>query len=393
MSPDSDKDITRRELITGGASLALASITSPALAAAAKVPQVPRRILGKTKQRIPILLVGGAVPLDAVFDPKLAEALRYGVDYFDAADCYSGGRCEPAVASFHTRLKNRKKLWITSKSDEHDPKGFEQRLGQSLQRLNTRYVDMYFLHALVDPAFLSRDLERLVAKLKKQGKLRFFGFSCHNANVVTLLRRAAELPWIDAVMFRYNFRRYGDRQLNKAIDACAKANVGLIAMKTQGSASSFRDKIAPFRKHGRWNRHQAVLKAVWADKRIAAAVSHMDTFEKLRQNIAAALDRRKLSRAELDELQRYAIATRATSCDGCDHLCSSALDAPVQIADTMRYLMYHDSYGEAGRAKQLYRALPQAARSLAWDFDAASQRCPNGLDIGWHMQRAAKVLG
>ena len=59
--------------------------------------QVPRRVLGKTKQKIPILLVGGAVDLDPVFDPKLAEAMRYGVNYFDAAAVYGGGRCEPAI--------------------------------------------------------------------------------------------------------------------------------------------------------------------------------------------------------------------------------------------------------------------------------------------------------
>lgn len=42
-------------------------------------------------------------------------------------------------------------------------------------------------------------------------------------------------------MFRYNFRQYGNKELNTAIDACAKADVGLIAMKTQGSESGIAD--------------------------------------------------------------------------------------------------------------------------------------------------------
>ena len=90
-------------------------------------------------------------------------------------------------------------------------------------------------------------------------------------------------------MFRYNFRTYGDKKLNKAIDAAARANVGLIAMKTQGSAMSFAGKWEPFKKSGKWTRHQAVLKAVWADERITAAVSHMDTFKKLKENIEAVI--------------------------------------------------------------------------------------------------------
>ena len=73
-------------------------------------------------------------------------------------------------------------------------------------------------------------------------------------------------------MFRYNFREYGNLELNRAMDACHQANVGLIAMKTQGSAVSFEDRVKMF-EGGKFNRHQAVLRAVWADERITAAVS------------------------------------------------------------------------------------------------------------------------
>src|SRR5688500_16820668 len=128
MSGD-DRKLSRRELITiGTAATGLAVAASAGTAGVAQaqpkeeaLPQVPRRVLGKTGQQIPILLFGGAMKLDPRFDPKMAEALRFGVNYLDAADCYGGGTCEPAVASFHTLAKNRDKLWITSKSDEHDP--------------------------------------------------------------------------------------------------------------------------------------------------------------------------------------------------------------------------------------------------------------------------------
>ena len=394
------KELSRRELLalgsTAGAGLLLTNSMGTHVANAAKkrLPRVPRRVLGKTGKTIPILLVGGAVKLDPVFDPKLAEALRYGVNYIDAADCYSGGACEPAVASFLTRAKARPKVWITSKSDEHEPEPFRKTVEESLMRLQTSYINLYFLHALKDPKYLNPALLKVVEKLKREGKIRFFGFSCHDGNVAELLNLASKLPWIDAVMFRYNFRRYGDKELNRAIDACARANVGLIAMKTQGSEASFRTRWEPFKQTGKWNKHQAVLKAVWADERISAAVSHMDTLEKMRENIAAAVDRTSLSQQESQELRRYAEDTRSASCDGCDHLCSAAVDAPVQIGDTMRYLMYHDVYGEQEKARALFSRLPTPARELSCvDFRPASKLCPNGIDIAWHMRRAAKVLG
>jgi len=394
--------ITRRQLFTslggaGAAGLISSTLSRNAEAAPGKkedaLPQVPRRVLGKTGQKIPILLFGGGVTLDPRFDPKLAEALRFGVNYIDAADCYGGGTCESAVASFHSRAKVRDDIWITSKSDEHDVKGFEKTFAQSLKKLQTDKVDMYYLHMFRDPSYLTKELEKTVARLKKEGKMRYFGFSCHHGNVAELLQKASELDWIDSVMFRYNFRQYGNKELNKAMDAAHKSKVGLIAMKTQGSAASFSDEWKKFEKTGKWNKHQAVLKAVWADERITAAVSHMDTLDKLRQNIAAALDKEKLTQAEFNALDRYAEATRTYACDGCDHICSAKLDAPVQIGDTMRYVMYHDVYGETDKAQKLFRSLPQAAQKIAGlDFAPARAACPHGVDLVAHMDRASKIF-
>src|SRR6185503_17764718 len=187
----------------------------------------------------------------------------------------------------------------------------------SLSEMKTNYIDLYFLHELDDPRPLDdKELIRTVERLKKEGKIRFFGFSCHSGNVAELLTLAAKRSYIDAVMFRYNFRQYGNKELNLAIDAAHKAGVGLIAMKTQGSEASFADAWKKFEQTGKWNKYQSVLKAVWADPRISAAVSHMDSFEKLRENVAAALDRTSLTEAEQRSLTRYADATRSLSCDG-----------------------------------------------------------------------------
>jgi predicted aldo/keto reductase-like oxidoreductase len=403
--PLSDRSLTRREVLTlsgaAGASLILGGYPQAAAARkqdkrkkAASAPQVPRRVLGKTGETVPILLMGGSMAFDQVFDPKLAEAYRYGVNYVDTADCYAGGTSETAVGAFHSRAKLRKRLWITSKSDEHDPAGFKRVFERSLQRMKTSYIDLYFLHMLQDSRYLNKEMMRTAEQLKKRGKLRFFGFSCHDGNVAELLQLAAKTPWVDAVMFRYNFRKYGDRELNKAIDACVKAKVGLIAMKTQSSAASFKEKWVPFKQTGTWNKYQAVLKSVWADERISAAVSAMDTLEKLRENIRAALNKSKLTALEQHELERYAAATRSMACDGCDHLCGGCLNAPVRIGDTMRYLMYHDVYGQQEEARRLFTALPAAAQQLEGvDFGPASAACPHGVDIGWHMRRAATVLG
>jgi uncharacterized protein len=416
MSDSNDRPISRRQLlrrggtIGGGALLgevALGGVARQAWALAeggeaaklAALPQpMPRRVLGKTGERIPILLQGGSMSWDTKWDPKLPESLKNGIDYFDAAWNYAGGTNELAIGSFLQRTQSsegglRDKIWITTKSKAWDPAGVEQQLGESLARMKTSYVNLFFLHGLNDSKALDQSLLAKVEELKKQKKIRHFGFSCHDGNVVELMHLAARTPWVDAVMFRYNFRQYGNKELNQAMDACHKAGVGLIAMKTQGSAVSFENEWQKFQQTGKWNKFQAVLKAVWADERITAAVSEMDSLEKIRENAAAARDPGKLGTLDVQELRRYALATRAMACDGCSHLCGGAIDAPIPVATTLRYLMYHDSYGKQDAARALYQALPEAARRIEGvDLSLASAACPNGLNVEEHLRRAARVL-
>jgi predicted aldo/keto reductase-like oxidoreductase len=387
--------LSRRHLLTlGGVAAAVSPFVGVQAVLASDALQVPRRTLGKTGQKVPILLLGGGGGFDPKFDPKIARALQHGVDYIDAARAYAGGTCETNAASTLERLKVLDKVWITSKSESHDAPGLERNVEESLAALRRKSVDLYFLHGIEDPAILSdKAVFASVDKLKKAGKIKYFGFSCHDGTVAQLITKAAGISAIDAIMFRYNFRTYGNKELNLAMDAAHKANIGLIAMKTQGAESSFADAWKKFEKTGKWTKHQAVLKAVWSDARITAAVSHMDSLEKLQQNIAAAVDNEKLGFSEWGAIEKYAHATRAEACDGCGHICSAAVSRPVNVATALRCVMYHDVYGDADKARRVFAALPEAARDLAGvDFSAANQACPHGIDIARHMERARQIL-
>lgn len=392
----SDKPaLSRRQLLTlGGAAAAVSPWLGSQEAWGKDVPRVPRRTLGKTGQTIPILLLGGGRGFDPKFDPKIARALQHGVDYIDAARAYAGGNCEPHAANTLERLKMLDKVWITSKSESFDGPGLERNVEESLTSLRRKSVDLYFLHGIENPAILDdKAMFASVDKLKKAGKIKYFGFSCHDGTVAQLLSKAAGISAIDAIMFRYNFRTYGNKELNLAMDAAHKANIGLIAMKTQGAEASFEDAWKKFEKTGKWNKHQAVLKAVWSDARISAAVSLMDSLEKLQQNIAAAVDDEKLGVNDWKAIERYANATRGDACDGCGQICGSAAGTAVNIATTLRCVMYHDVYGDAAKAQRVFSALPEAARALhGVDFSAANHACPHGVDVARHMERARQIL-
>ena len=239
---------------------------------------------------------------------------------------------------------------------------FEQHLNASLGRLKTDHVDCYYLHGLSgDQIELLRDpgVKAAFEALKKQGKTRFCGLSCHDARLPEILEAAAECGWIDQIMFKYNFRDVGGRDrhddLQRAIDKAKKANLGLIAMKTQGGAVNFPDKMAELTAKG-FKKEVAAIKTVWMDGRLHVAVSEMTTRSDLRENVAASGDQ-KLTARDQKLLEDYRRTTAHLYCHGCGHLCETAAKG-VPVATVLRYLRYYEVYGKRQEARALYQALP-----------------------------------
>ncbi|NJN64593.1 MAG: aldo/keto reductase, partial [Acidobacteria bacterium] len=312
----------------------------------AEAQRVPRRPLGKTGESIPVLLMGCAQKFDEKYDKILHRAFKDGVDYLDTALVYADGMSHKTIAPFIKQVGERKKLWITSKGPGKagsGPEAYVKELDTCLEQMQTSYVDLYFMHAVDDLNRLDPEYLKMGDALRKSGETRFFGFSCHDGNVAELMKKAAQVGGIDAIMFRYSFRQYGDLALNQAIDACKKAGIGLIAMKTQSSVPSDIEAVVGFKSKD-FTLGQAKLKSVWADERIDAAVSHMDSVEKLRENVAAAKSPVKLSMEDFQQLRRIAVQTAAYHCTGCSQHCETKAGGDVRIADTLRGLIGNDTY-------------------------------------------------
>jgi predicted aldo/keto reductase-like oxidoreductase len=195
-------------------------------------------------------------------------------------------------------------------------------------------------------------------------------------------------------MFRHNFRTYGDAELSQAIDAAHKAKIGLIAMKAQGAVADYPERLNPFEGAG-LSKHQAALRFVWQDERIASICSEMTSLRILEENAAAALW--AITKDEARLLQEWANRTAATYCPGgsglCRRQCETACGSSVAIADTLRFLTYHDSYGREADACRLFAELPPSQRpSPTVDLSAAQQACPYGLPVASLVRRAVNRL-
>jgi len=261
-------------------------------------------------------------------------------------------------------------------------------LDESLRRMKTEYVDLFFVHSVGRIDEMDDAKRRWGEKKKSEGKIRFFGFSTHS-NMEQCLLDASGLGWIDAIMMSYNYRLMHTDAMRRAVDACTEAGIGLTAMKTQGGGSfpsageADREMADRFLAKG-FTVGQAKLKAVWEDRRIASICSEMPNMKLLMENVSAALNRTRLSDNDRQRLQRYAQLTRSSYCTGCARICESALGAPVPIGDAMRFLMYGRSYGDRRRAAHQFQRIPEKTRRtmVELDYTRAEQACPQQMTIG-----------
>lgn len=367
---------------------------------------VPKRKLGKTGLEVSSLSLG------TIFDTVenqviLKKCYQWGVTFWDTAPDYSGPNSELGIGKFIAEdPKARKNLFIATKaSDATSVADVEKRLHESLKRLNTDYIDLYYVmdfvegdkyygHGLSDPAVLTDELKQWAGSARKRGLIRAFGFTTHK-NMPKCLNAAAKLGWIDAVMPVYNYRFLDNAEMQAAVEACHKAGIGLVAMKTQakwpkGAETKLTEK---FTKRG-FTQGQAKIKLVLEDKRFCSACVRMESVALVASNAAAVLDKTKLSQTDKQVFKRYAQQIPNGYCTGCAEICDSALPGMPYVSDIMRYLMYYNSYGDRDRAKELFARIPAGARNklAVTNYSRAQARCPQHLPIGKLVAEAVSKL-
>jgi len=245
--PDKKRNFSRRDFIkTAGAAglgstlIPLSALTPAHGSSSATVPEqimVPTRPFGKTGASVSILSLGGV--LRSSDQLIFRQAFKMGVTYWDTADSYGRGKNEKAIGKYFAKFPNdRKKIFLVTKAGTSNPQKLTEKLDTSLQRMNTSYIDLYFIHYVKNvKKSLTAEVKAWAEKAKAKGKIRFFGFSTHK-NMENTMLAGAKLGWIDGIMMSYNYRLMVKDKMKRAVDACVKAGIGLTAMKTQAAFSA-----------------------------------------------------------------------------------------------------------------------------------------------------------
>ena len=180
--------------------------------------------------------------------PVIGRAMALGIGYYDSARVYQDS--ELYYGQFwKAHAREREAIFHTSKSADRSREGALAELAQTLDRLNTSYLDLWQIHDVRTQADLDAisapggALEAFV-QARDQGLTRFIGVTGHHDPEI--LARAVEAWPVDAVLMPVNpVEKILGGFLTRTLDAARKKGLAVIGMKVLGGKHYLGQGVEP----------------------------------------------------------------------------------------------------------------------------------------------------
>ena len=273
--------------------------------------EIPKRMLGKTGVQVSALCFGGAhwgrMDSEAEAIRVLHEALEAGVTFLDNAWEYNGGRSEELMGKALQGRRQQAFLMTKVCSHGRDKRVALQQLDESLRRLRTDYLDLWQIHEVVydddpDRHFAPNGAADALLEAKRQGKVRFLGFTGHKDPKIHLKMLAHDFPFdtcqLPLNVFDGTYRSFAQ----EVLPVLAQRGIAPLAMKSlSGNAEPIKQGIVTVEEALRY-----VLSLP-----IASLVSGIDSRQVLQQNLGIVRRFTPMNVAEMQTLRnrvsRYAM--------------------------------------------------------------------------------------
>jgi uncharacterized protein len=294
-----NKHLTRREFVEA----TTLAVAGGSVLMAQNQAEIPRRPLGRTGLEVSIIGVGG-YHLGSAEDQKQAQqivdqAIDAGINFFDNAWDYHDGRSEEWLGSALKGKRDRVVLMTKVCTHGRDKAVAMRMLEESLHRLETDHLDVWQIHEVIyendpDLIFAPNGAAEALVQAKKDGKVRFVGFTGHKDPSIHLKMLAHNFPF-DTVQMPLNcldatFRSFEQRVLPEA----DRRGIAVLGMKSMGGSGEIV-------RHGSATAAEALRYAMSLP--VAVTISGMESPEVLAQNLEIARGFQPMAAAEMQALR------------------------------------------------------------------------------------------
>ena len=274
--------------------------------------EVPLRPFGRTNEEVTMLGLGGwhiGEMNERDAQATIEAAMGSGIRFFDSAESYQRGGSERYLGRFLVP-KYREDVYLMSKTTARTGSGARKHLEQTLKRLQTDYLDLWQVHAIISPKDVDQRIDAGVLDVMEQalaeGKTRHIGFTGHT-DPTAHLHLLGITDIFHAVQCPVNVVDVGYKSFVRTVlPVAVERNMGVIAMKTLANGGFFggsshgqhgnRPKVVPNRLS-----IQEALHFVWSLP-VSVLVTGTDNMEQLTEKISLAQSFTALSEEERVEL-------------------------------------------------------------------------------------------
>ncbi len=361
--------------------------------------------LGLGNMRLPTLSEGGAI--DEVKARELIEyAYASGVNYFDTAFMYHGGKSESFVGKVLNQYP-RESWYLASKMPGHSLRQSNGKLEfigmlaglpsmtvaeifeEQLKRCGVDYFDFYMLHNVCETAYDIYTNEELgivnyLLEQKKAGRIRHLGFSAHG-RADTIENFLNLYNCFEFVQIQLNYMDWKLQDAAKKYEVITNHGIPVIVMEPVrgGQLVSLDEQAHSMLKEARPNDTIAswAFRFLQSLPNIPVVLSGMSNMEQLKENLALFSNPDPTTDAENELLQKV-VATMAdmVPCTGCRYCCDGCpqkLNIPklISMYNEMTNAMHFSLQFTLNAMKE--HELPTACIACG----ACSELCPQNIDI------------
>ena len=336
------------------------------------------------------------------------DYMKAGMNYFDTAYVYHGGRSEVAAREALVKRYPRDSFMIATKLPAWEIKKAEdvdRIFEEQLERAGVDYFDLYLLHSIEDGSnyetYEKYDCFSWGLQKKAEGMIKHIGFSYHGSPelLVQVLDKHPEMEFVQ-IQLNYLDRTNPVVRSQELYDILHERNIPIIVMEPirGGMLASFTPdieekmkKVQPDKSIASW-----ALRFVGSLPGVMTILSGMSSEDQMKDNIETFKNFEPLSEEEfkvVDEVTSDILSVPQIGCTACKYCCDGC---PMQISipDVFRTINTLRRYPDDWRSKNFYQGVASRG-GKASDCIGCGQCegvCPQHLPIIELLKEAAEIL-
>lgn len=316
-------------------------------------------------------------------------AISSGVNYFDTAYPYHGGKSETVLGQI-LKKHPRDSVFVADKFPPwllNSPQNIDEIFHTQLKRLDMDYIDFYLLHSLergLMGKINSMNVYEHFIRAKEKGSIRYLGFSFHDTPEV--LEEILNLHTWDFVQIQMNYLDWSYQNAEKSYSLLKEHNVPVIVMEPVrgGFLADPAPNISEYIKSNDLSPAALALRWVSQFEQVKVVLSGMSTMEQLKENIDIFSNYQPVSENENEIAKAAADMINNIKTVPCTN-CRYCMDCPsgVDIPELFHIYNHYKTVGDTFRTGHTYKNYFDSSKKPenCTKCNICISRCPQHINI------------